>query len=381
MTDTIDILDLYSRLSERLKVDLPEDQYQKVFNKLDRLIGLIYGQILGVMYGSDDEKNPRPVLDKLSDLKDPILGQIVSHINEVKSVGWDPVKYKNDSSYKSAIGNAPVIGVSPSIGLIEQIKMNKSPMLYTSSSEDFYTRIPICALFGQASIDVVIAKIMQTHVSFDASAYGIIVICILRTILVNDDLLEKNIDWCQVLKNTLTPLLNEYHKIYSTNFLNSDNCKSEAEKLRMETTKNRLNESYANITGLINSMADKIYATNTDETDVDFRKLCQQELDKVEFKNAHISGPAILAIWTVQTLQHLSDKFDLNELDPRDIIRDVLYVVSAKQALSPYNCMIVGSVLGSIFGFSNLPRELYNGIGAIPMDRLNRIIFNMIASM
>ena len=395
MTDTIDILDLYSRLSDKLKLDLQPAQYQKVFSKLDKLIGLIYGQILGVMCGAsnnnlDDEKITCVPVDKLSDLKDPVIGQIVAHINEVKASAWDAVKYKNASNYKSVICNASVIGVKPSVGLIEQTKSNKSPMLYNLHSEDFYTRIPMCALFGETSIDVVIAKIMQTHTSFDASAYGIIVICVLRTILVNEDVLNGQIDWSQILKNNLIPLLSEYYKIYSTTFLNEDTCKSEAEKLRMATTKIRLDESYANIMRDITLMTednknadeiDEIDPIDSDSGSVDLRKLYQKSLSKLELKDMHISNPAFLAIWTVQTLQILSNKFDLDSLDPRDITRELLFVVSARQDLAPYNCMIVGSVLGSIFGFSNLPKELYSGIGPIPMDRLNRMILNMIASM
>jgi hypothetical protein len=155
----------------------------------------------------------------------------------------------------------------------------------------------------------------------------------------------------------------------------------------MTTTKIRLDESYTNIMRDITSMTedsknvDDVDTEEIDSDSVDLRKLYQKSLTKLEIKDMHISNPAFLAIWTVQTLQILSNKFDLDSLDPRDITRELLYVVSARQDLAPYNCMIVGSVLGSIFGFSNLPKELYSSIGPIPMDRLNRMILNMIASM
>lgn len=418
----MDVIDLYATLDRKFKKALPKEKYEKVITKLDKMIGLIYGSIVGLLcgaatqplgpksaaqaYGRSDEQPDRLPFCKVNTREamiDPILGQLMSHISELKISKWDPAKYKMLTNYKSVIWNSSILRVDLNAQFVEQIRMNKNPYLYNLFSEDFYTRVPICALFGEPSVDVTIGKIMQTHTSFEASAYGILVTSILRIALLNDDLFSNYIDWNDTIKTSLLPLLEKYYKIYQVTCIQED-AKSEASKLRSETFKTKLDESYQEIINKLNHLS-QMYTVPNNEPEVnidhateshlgsayhldyeekeDYKitSIYQKELDELKLENKNSSHPALLAIWTVKTLQAIHKKLDITKIEPVNVSRLILQSVAIKTGCSAYNCMIVGSILGNVFGFTQIPEEFYDGLNPQFVHKINQDILEIIACM
>lgn len=405
----MDQIDLYSFLERRFKQNLPIEKYNKVMTKIDKMIGLIYGSIIGVMCGAATQplgpksaeraySNKIPfckITDKDS-IQDPVLGQLMSHINELKVSKWDPVKYKSLTNYKAIIGNTPILRIELAAQLIEQVRMVKSPNLYNLFSEDFYLRVPLCALFGDASIEVVIGKIMQTHTSFEASAYGILTTSILRLTLINDDIFAENINWNTLVNTMIMPVLESYYKIYNTNFLTLDESKQsipEAEKLRISSIKTKLDEKYLEIIEKVKKITN-LYEDNeplimenldhlTDEEKEDYKisSIYQKSLNELKLESKDSAHPALLSIWTVKTLQAIHRKLNMSTIEPSDVFRLMLQSVAIKTGCSTYNCMIVGSILGNVFGFTQIPEEFYESLDIKFMNRITREIIDVIACM
>lgn len=392
----MDIIDLYAVLDKKFKNTLSRDKYEKVIHKLDKMIGLVYGSLIGLMKGITNQ-----TITEQEAIKNPVIGQFILHIDELKMAKWDPVKYKGLMNYKSVICNNSTLPIELSPMLVEQIKTNKPPNLYNLFSEDFYTRIPICALLGEASIDATIGKIMQTHTSFEASACGIIITSVLRLILINDNIFADSNDWNAVINNTLLPILQSYYNIYQSNFTTDEQAhpeKSQAEKLRNETNKLKLNESYQMVIGKLKylttmytlvheSSSEPMHEekqeslTDEEKEDMQIIEVYQKELDLLELEKKHSAHPAILAIWTVKSLQAIHKKLDINKLEPNVIFRLMVQSVIAKTGCSAYNALIVGSIIGAIFGFTQIPEDFYGELDMSLMNRVNHSIIDVIKCM
>jgi hypothetical protein len=174
----LDIVDLYKYLEDSLIRVLPEKQYKLHMNKLDKMIGLFYGSIIGLLSGAPTQplgpKSAREAYNnkipfaKIKDseaFNDPIIGQFLYNMKELKESGWDSNKYRSLDMYKRCVCNSSTLKVESADSFKELIKTHSSPQSYNLFSEDFYIRVPVCALFGEESIEVLISKIMQTHTS------------------------------------------------------------------------------------------------------------------------------------------------------------------------------------------------------------------------
>jgi hypothetical protein len=197
----MDIFQLYTLLNDKFK---SSSSSEKIIEKLNKMIGVIYGSITGFMCGAPTQplgvKSAKSsYLDRLpfllinfdNAINDPIIGQLIINLDEFTIAKWDPTAFKVSDSYKSVVCNSTCSGINLQSQFVDQVRLNKSPHLYNLFSEDFYTRVPLCSLFGESAIDVVISKIMQTHTSFEASAYGLLTTAVIRLCLIN----ECYIDW------------------------------------------------------------------------------------------------------------------------------------------------------------------------------------------
>jgi len=402
-------------LDRKFKKTLTADKYEHVLHKMDKMIGVIYGSVVGLLAGAAtqplgpqsaarafEEKIPyTTIIDKMA-MIDPVLGQLLIQLTEFKSSKWDSEKFKNMRNYLSVVINSSLIKVDLQPEFVEQIRMNKQAELYSLFSEDFYTRVPLCTFFGENTLTAVIGKIMQTHTSFDASAYGIIAASIIQMLLQHDNLFNlvhhdskimSITDWDKILLEKIIPIITQYHDLYCGRmFENAQSPKSEAEEKRIFSLKQRVENSYNDIVKRI-ELITQIYKIipdvkeNTDhmteeqKTDYQITSIYEFGLNSIKLDQKHSSNPAILACWTVRTLQAINEKFNFDQIDPSYISRLIIRSVAVKTGCSAYNCMIVGAVLGAVFGFNQLPEEFYESMDLKLMDRINREIWEIIAVM
>lgn len=399
MEKQVNIFQLYTLLEKKLTKSFPKEKYEKVINKLDRMIGLIYGSIIGLMCGAATQplglksaqsfahNTPFCALKYGAACSDPVMGQLLAHLNEFKISKWDSTKYKSLTNYKSVMCNSAYMKVDLHPQLIEQIRTGKSSDLYNLYSEDFYMRVPYCALFGDATIDTVIGKIQQTHTSFEASAYGLLTVSVIQLALLNNNVN----DWNQIIKEKLIPLLGEYYNISSQ----SDDSKStsEADKLRTTALSTRMNTAYNNILEILNN-ALLIYTSDNknqinenvdhmtieEKSDYKITKIYSHQLDGLNLETKHCSHPFMLAVWVAKTINEVIKLYGDN-FEPTDVSRLILRSVAIKTGMSAYNCMIVGSVLGSIFGFTQIPEEFYESMDSKLMSKINLDIIEIISTM
>lgn len=398
----IDIIDLYMILNDKFKSSLSNEKCDKVMIKIEKIVGLFYGSITGLLIGAATQplgpgsascafrdKIPFCNIDKKNALADPVLGQFLSHMTELKNSKWDANKYKSLSLYKNVMLNTPMIKIDLAPQLIDQMRTRKAPELYNLFSEDFYIRVPICALFGDAAIDVAINKIMETHTSYEASAYGIITTGIIRLMLLNDNIFSDNL--YENIKTALLNLLNSYHNIYVSNFVGIDEKMSESEKLRLHNMKTRIGDKYNEITNSIKSILEEDQIITTENTDhlveekekkeYEITSLFKKSLDSLELENKNNSHPAMLSIWVIKALYTIHKKHDIYKLDIMEIIKAIIKAVATKTGNSAYNCMIVGCVLGIVFGCTHIPEEYYRLYNIKLMDYINREIISIISAM
>jgi hypothetical protein len=312
-------------------------------------------------------------------------------------------------TYLSVVINTPAIKVELYPQFVEQIRTNKPANPYNLFTEDFYTRVPLCALFGDETLKTVIAKIMQTHTSFNASAYGIIASSIIQMILQSEELFDmvpdpsdntgkkfvSTADWSTIVTEKLMPLMTQYRDLYCDMYFNNQDIESlsEAEQKRIAPMKSRVSDAYDDIIQRLKMVADMYKSgsleikENTDhmspEQKAEHRitSVYSHTLDRLNLHEKHSSHPAILAVWTVKTMQELNEKLNLDTIDPSYLIKLILRSVAVRTGCSAYNCMIVGAILGGIFGFMQLPVEYYEDMDPKIMDRINREIWEIIAVM
>jgi hypothetical protein len=406
MSKLIHIFQLYDLIDKKLKKAFPDSKYEKTIKKIDKMMGLIYGSITGLICGSVTQPlGPKAAEQRFkidipycsikdsNAVNDPVLGQLLSHVEEFKNAKWDANKYKESVNYKSVICNSTWLKVDIQPHLIEQIRTGKNAHTYNLSSEDFYLRVPICALFGDSTIDVVISKILQTHTSFEAPAYGLITASIIQLVLLNDTLLNIS-DWNQIIKEKLVPLLDEYYKIYTSSYFSTIPTTSEADKLRYNLLKNRLDEQYKFVhdqlissIDMFEKINDNLIVENIDhfsedeKEDMKITRHFSRQLDELKLDVKHSSHPMLLAIWCVKALAKIHDAIGLDDIEPSQLSGLILRSVAIKTGISSYNTMIVGSILGSIFGCTQIPEVFYEIMDDKLMDRINRNVLSIISDM
>lgn len=409
-------------LDRKFKKALPKTQYEAVTEKISKIIGVIYGSVTGLLVGAAtqplgpqsasrayDEKFPYAIVPEKSALQDPVFGQLFIQLHEFKNAKWDSEKFKVLRSYLSVIINTPSIKVDLYPQFIEQIRTNKPANSYNLFTEDFYTRVPLCALFGDETLKTVIAKIMQTHTSFNASAYGIIASSIIQMILQSEELFDmvpdptdnmgkkfvSTADWSMIITEKLMPLMAQYRDLYCNMYFNDQdfNTLSESEQKRIAPMKSRVSDAYDDIIQRLKIIAD-MYKSNFPEIKENTDHMTPEQknehritsiysytLDRLNLHEKHSSHPAILAVWVVKTMQELNEKLNLDTIDPSYLIKLILRSVAVRTGCPAYNCMIVGAVLGGIFGFMQLPVEYYENTDPKIVDRINREIWEIIAVM
>lgn len=394
-------------LDRKFKKTLNPKQYAVVMGKVDKIIGIMYGAITGLLVGATtqplgpqsaarafDEKMPYTLVSEKNALTDPVLGQMIILLSEFKNSKWDAEKFKTFRNYLTVAINSSSIKVDLQPQFVEQIRTNKPTNLYNLYSEDFYTRVPLCAMFGDASLTTAINKIMQTHTSFDASAYGIIATSVIQMILQKDDIFEdEKFNWDSVIEERFLPVITQYYTQYCDTYFAQDTSKlSEAEQKRIEPMKHRVIESYNDITHrikLITSLynGDRVVDENIDHLTVDQQEeyritsIYNAQLDKLNLHEKHASHPALVACWVVRTVQEIHKQNDINSTDPSYLIKILLRSIAVRTGCSAYNCMIAGAVLGGIFGFTQIPEEFYSAMDPKLMDRISMEIWNIIANM
>jgi hypothetical protein len=394
-------------LDRKFKKTLPPLHYQKVMEKINKIIGVIYGSVTGLLVGATtqplgphsaarafDEKMPFTMISEKNALADPILGQILIQLTEFKNAKWDSEKYKQLRNYLSVVINSSMIKVDLQPQFVEQIRMNKTADLYSLFSEDFYTRVPLCALFGDATLTTVIQKIMQTHTSFEASAYGIVAASIIQMILQKDDLfeLEQKINWDLTITDRIIPVMTKYYEQFCAAYFNQDPTLSEAEQIRISTKKTQAENGYKDIIQRLKMLAsiydhpDELkenidHLTEEQREDYKITSIYESTLDKLKLHEKHSSHPAMIAVWIVRTIQAINHKINLDAIDPSHLIRLILRSIAVRTGCSAYNCMIAGAVLGGIFGFTQIPEEFYDGMDPRLMERINKDIWEIISVM
>ncbi len=402
----MDVSKLCIYLDRKFKKSLNPKQYTVVMGKVDKIIGIMYGAITGLLVGATtqslgplsarafDEKMPYTLVSEKNALTDPVLGQLIILLTEFKNAKWDAEKFKTFRNYLTVAINSSLIKVDLQPQFVEQIRTNKPANLYNLYSEDFYTRVPLCAMFGDACLTTAINKIMQTHTSFDASAYGIIATSVIQMILQKDDIFEdEKFNWDTVMEERFLPVITQYYTQYCDTYFVQDTSKlSEAEQKRIEPMKQRVTESYNDInqrikliTSLYNGV--KVVDENIDHLTADqqeeFRitSIYNTQLDKLNLHEKHSSHPALVACWVVRTIQEIHKQIDINSTDPSYLIKLILRSIAVRTGCSAYNCMIAGAVLGGIFGFTQIPEEFYSAMDPKLMDRISMEIWNIIANM
>lgn len=398
----MDIGKLCVFLDRKFKKILPPAQKDKVMEKLDKIIGVIYGSISGLLVGAAtqplgpqsaarafDEKMPFTIILEKNALTDPILGQILIQIIEFKNAKWDSEKFKLARNYLSVVINSSMLKVDLQPNFVDQIRMNKAADLYSLFSEDFYTRVPLCALFGDNTLTTVIQKIMQTHTSFEASAYGIVAASIIQMILQKDNLFD--IDWGVTITERIIPVMTQYFQQFVALYsINAES--SEAEEKRISAKKAQAAAGYNDIiqrltllstlyTNPVESKENIDHLTPEQQENYKITSIYENTLDKLKLHEKHSSHPSMIAVWTLTTVHAIGQKLDLVTIDPSHIIKLILRSIAVRTGCSTYNCMIAGAVLGGIFGFTQIPEEFYDDIDPKLIDRINKDIWEIISVM
>lgn len=408
----MDIGKLCIVLDRRFKKMTTPEKYDIIMRKLDKIIGVIYGSVIGLLSGAAtqplglqsasaafEEKFPFTMIPDKSAITDPVIGQLLIQLNEFKNCSWDPNKFKTMRNYLSVVPNSSVLKIELYPKFVEQIRCNRPPDNYNLFSEDFYLRIPFCTFFGEESLTTVIGKIMQTHTSFEASAYGIIAVTIIRKLLMEDDLLSFteqdckfiSSNWEQFLTTKLIPIIEQYKKLYCEQIYGKQPS-NEAEEKRFDSSKLLVEKAYTDLIKNLN-MIESAYKVrpivdeNTDhmsdeqKNDHQIISLYNHTLDALKLNEKHSSHPAILACWTLRTIYEINDKMNLESIDISHVIQLILRSVAIRTGCSGYNCMIVGATLGAFFGFNQFPEEFYSSLDIKLMDRINKDILDIINQM
>jgi len=410
MSAPLHIFQLYDFIDKKLKRALTKIQYTSAIKKIDSMIGLIYGSVTGLMCGAATQaigpkaaeqrfRNEMPfcsIKDSVA-IGDPILGQLTAHITELKNAKWDSDAFKTAVNYKSVIGNSSFLKVEPQPQLVDQIRTGKSAQLYNLSGEDFYLRVPLSTLFGDSTMEVVIGKVLQTHTSFEPPAYAILTASIIQLVLLSDDIFTTITDWNQVITDKLFNVLDTYREIYTSSCVEGMPIKSEADKLRVESMKLRLEDQYKSIHGRLMGTLDMFADTrNENKTEVkeNLDHLSENEkaeakitsifvgqLNNLDLSNKQIYHPMLLAIWCVKTLNRVHEIIGMDNIEPVYLSELMLKSVAVRSGMSAYNTMIVGSILGAVFGCTQIPEIFYESMDEKLMDRINRDILDLIAAM
>ena len=379
MSKQIHIFELYDYIDKKLKRALPKTKYEAALKKIDSMIGLIYGSITGLMCGAMTQPigakaaaqrygSELPffnIKDALA-IQDPILGQLLLQLAEFSTSKWDSTKYKAATNYKTVMCNSSSMKIELQTELVEQIRTGKSASLYNLSGEDFYSRVPLCALFGDATIDTVIGKVLQTHTSFEAPAYALLTASVIQLVLVRGETLISISDWNQIIDSKLVPLLTEYYKIYSASCIGEMSSKTEADKLRIDSMRARLDSQYETVKNQLMSTADLFKGQESIAENIDhlspeekeeykFTQLFVKQLDELKLDNKSSSHPMILAIWCVKAISKIHEAYGMDNIEHTFISSLILREVAIRSGMSVYNCTIVGAILGCIVGCTQLP--------------------------
>lgn len=406
MNKFLHIFQLYDFIDKKLKKAFPDNKYERTLKKIDKMIGLIYGSVTGLICGATTQPlGPKAAEQRFkidipfyaikdsNAVNDPVLGQLLSQILEFKNAKWDSNKYKESVNYKSVICNSTWLKVDLQPQLIDQVKTGKNAHLYNLCSEDFYLRVPMCALFGDSTIDVVISRVLQTHTAFEAPAYALLTVSIIQLVLLNDTLVSIS-DWNRIIIEKLAPLLEEYQNIYKTSRFSEMQLNSEADKLRINALKTRLDDQYKEMHDMLlksvemfndkydNSTNENLDHFSEDEKeDMKITKYFSKQLDDLKLDVKHVSHPLLLAIWCVKALAKIHDEIGMDNIEPSHLSGLMLRSVAVKTGMSAYNNMIVGSILGSIFGCTQIPESFYEHMDDKLMDRINRDVLGIISDM